>query len=210
MIFVGFVCVWMFSVDVLAELPGYQDIKDSDKETTSSVGPQIKTAQRFGTDLGFGANTRYGIFGISAKYFLLEDLDLHFAMGFSSLGSVSSLGANYYFLSKQVAPLGDEFLMKAFFGASLISTNGAKVKKINNLQDADYQVGKGLAINPVVGLAGFFTENLYGHFELGYRSYSKRPEVTFESGFYSASDQEDIEKSAKNDLSLLLTAGWLW
>jgi hypothetical protein len=204
------VLLTLTSGKAFCQLPGYQDIKDPEETEARKETVEIKTAKRFVTDLGGGANTSYGIFGAGAKYFILQNLDLHFSLGFSAIGSVSSIGGNFYFWSQQVAPLGDEFNLKLYGGASLISTNGAKLKKITNLQDADYQIGKGLAVNPVIGAAGLFVENIWGAVELGYRSYSKKPEVTFENGFYSAADQEDIEKSTRNDLSFLLSVGWLW
>lgn len=169
------------------------------------------SSKNLGLDLGLGFNSTYGLLGLGGRYFVSENQDININMAGDVSGFIIGAGSRFYFQSSE-----DKCFFvfsckpKYFVGVTAIRANGSTVTIEGDGAKGEYKQSDGYAGQLTVGSYDIFDESFTMGFELGYRTWLKRPDFKFQSGTFLPKHQSDLEKYVEDSIGVGLTLGWIF
>lgn len=164
----------------------------------------------FGIDLGVGWAGRFGMAGGAFRYYPASWIDFNVYTGVDSLGLVTTGGANIYFASMDSKMCLLFFTCKSRFylgfGGGQIKGGELTVKKDG--LEAKFDQSDGGIFLVGLGSREVFPSGFNSGLEVGYRSFSKDPTLTYKSGSTDPSLIEERKKAWNDSIFVAVTFGW--
>ncbi len=168
-------------------------------------------SKKLGLEFGLGFNSTYGLLGLGGRYLISQNQDLHINTGVDLSGAIVAVGSRFYVLSSENKCF---FIFSCkpryFIGATALRSNESTITAESDGAKGEYKQSEGYASQITGGSYDTFGESFTMGFELGYRSWLKRPATQFQSGTFLPKHQIDLEKHVADSIAVGLSFGWLF
>ena len=162
-------------------------------------------------DAGVGLFSSYGILGLGGRYYLNDNIDLHATLGVDVTGTVFGLGSRYYaYRGEETTLLGIHYEPAFYVGATALRNFPHRFNTEKDGVKSEYKSSNGFGANYFVGYMLVFSKIMTFGFELGYRQWFTRPDLNFNSGTYSQTLDDDIQRLRKDSVSGAFNIGFVF